>query len=540
MNGVFISYRRSDSGGHAGRIHDGLVKYYGDGRVFRDIEDIAAGDDFVLAIRETLAKYDVVLVVIGPSWLTLTDDSGHRRLDNPKDLVRLEIAEALERRGTRVIPVLVDGAKMPAAEDLPKPLVPLATRNAFEVLDTRFADDVARLIKTIGGQPAGRVRKLALAGGFGLLTISAGAIIFASILGGPPKVAADITLYGGEGSIDENENGAIATLTLSDTSTVQTRNVRVGASQSPSSLSYEFVRHNQDSVTVTPLLAYRELLETGGPIGGANGIFWDWPRLSVKIVNTSEETLYISSVEIEVTKSDVDTEPLMFIGQRIDGSASFHLSNEGWGDAVGLSIEVSVHEGLRCRDDQWSETPRRTVDLRAAEVVRSRLDGDGPPTVGGAGTTTRIDVAGLVPPSLQSTTPEFGEFLCVLGVLDYETQTGEERSVRFKTRIRQFGQSTAASISPSDEHYVFLEAGSSGHVESISVDYAVQPNGVEHFLLRIATDKSASFDLTVGLQAIGRDLLLADHVGLTILTPVTDTYFLRNRELRHGRKTVGR
>src|SRR5215813_2477651 len=102
-----------------------------------DIDTIPLGVDFVGVIEDAVARCDVLLAVIGPRWLTSQDAQGSRRLDDPNDFVRLEIEAAL-KRGVRVVPVRVDGAAMPAAEQLPPSLRPLARRQAIEMDDTRW------------------------------------------------------------------------------------------------------------------------------------------------------------------------------------------------------------------------------------------------------------------------------------------------------------------------------------------------------------------------------------------------------------------
>ena len=148
---IFISYRRrGDSAGFAARLTDRLVGHFGAGRCFRDIEDIESGTDFVQAIEDAVGSCEVMIVVIGTDWLTLKDGSGRRRLDNPEDFVRLEVAAGL-RRGIRVVPVLVAGATMPAADALPDDLKPLARRQAHEMTDLRWDYDVSQLLATIEG-----------------------------------------------------------------------------------------------------------------------------------------------------------------------------------------------------------------------------------------------------------------------------------------------------------------------------------------------------------------------------------------------------
>lgn len=148
MPGIFISYRREDTAGHAGRIFDRLKEKFGRDKVFMDVAGIEPGVDFVQAIDQAVGACDVLLVIIGKKWLACTDALGNRRLDDPKDFVRLEAATAL-RRNIRVIPVLVQDAAMPGEGDLPDDLKKLARRQATEISDTHWDSDTQELIETL-------------------------------------------------------------------------------------------------------------------------------------------------------------------------------------------------------------------------------------------------------------------------------------------------------------------------------------------------------------------------------------------------------
>jgi hypothetical protein len=145
---VFISYRREDAAGEAGRLSDHLARRFGTGRVFIDIDTIRPGTDFVVELDRALASTTVVLVMIGRKWLTVTNADGSRRLDSSGDFVRREIATALAR-GVRVVPVLVQGAAMPRATDLPDELAPLARRQASAIEHEEFGADASRLSDAI-------------------------------------------------------------------------------------------------------------------------------------------------------------------------------------------------------------------------------------------------------------------------------------------------------------------------------------------------------------------------------------------------------
>lgn len=148
MPGIFISYRREDTAGHAGRIFDRLREKFGRDNVFMDVAGIEPGVDFVEVIDRAVGSCDVLLVIIGKKWLTCTDASGKSRLDDPKDFIRLETATAL-RRNIRVIPVLVQDAAMPGEGDLPDDLKKLARRQATEISDTHWDTDTGQLIETL-------------------------------------------------------------------------------------------------------------------------------------------------------------------------------------------------------------------------------------------------------------------------------------------------------------------------------------------------------------------------------------------------------
>jgi hypothetical protein len=184
MNGIFICYRRQDSAPYAGRICDRLSGRFGQDAVFMDVDDIAPGTDFTRAIARTLDQARVLLVVIGPAWLDAAGPDGGRRLDDPADYVRQEIAHALNS-GMRVVPLLVGRAAMPSEARLPPDLAPLARLNALEIGDARFEQDMAALTALIeeenaassAAAPAGTARGRAVRriGGIAGVLAAAGA-----------------------------------------------------------------------------------------------------------------------------------------------------------------------------------------------------------------------------------------------------------------------------------------------------------------------------------------------------------------------------
>jgi hypothetical protein len=149
MATTFISYRREDAAGYAGRLHESLESRLGDGQVFRDVDTIAPGQDFIDAIESRVRDCRVLLALIGNDWLAAATAVGGRRLDQPEDYVRLEIAAGLNRADVLVIPVLLEGARMPPADSLPESIRALARRQAVTLRDETWDSDVDRLAEAV-------------------------------------------------------------------------------------------------------------------------------------------------------------------------------------------------------------------------------------------------------------------------------------------------------------------------------------------------------------------------------------------------------
>ncbi|MFY1689499.1 toll/interleukin-1 receptor domain-containing protein [Plantactinospora sp. WMMB782] len=167
MTGIFINYRTGDETFAAPVIDERLRREFGDDRVFRDSRSLGPGLDFPPEIWYQLKRSTVLLALIGPRWLTLEDDSGNRRIDHPKDYVRREIRRAL-KRDIRVIPLLLDGGRMPTEEELPhdirrlarRQFLPLRTRDLLVDLQ-RLVDELARIVPRSGQSPESRTASAA-------------------------------------------------------------------------------------------------------------------------------------------------------------------------------------------------------------------------------------------------------------------------------------------------------------------------------------------------------------------------------------------
>jgi hypothetical protein len=145
---VFLSYRRNDSSGYTLAIYQKLKEALGDEKVFMDLDDIPHGTDFSEHLEKVLDNATTVLIMIGEGWLNASNNQG-RRLDDPDDFVRIEVATAL-RRDVRVIPVLLKQAQMPTEAELPEDLQALSRRNAIRIHDDQFDGSIQKLVKSIG------------------------------------------------------------------------------------------------------------------------------------------------------------------------------------------------------------------------------------------------------------------------------------------------------------------------------------------------------------------------------------------------------
>ncbi|MEO0755104.1 MAG: toll/interleukin-1 receptor domain-containing protein, partial [Pseudomonadota bacterium] len=158
QHSIFIGYRRDDTADAAGRVYDRLRNEFGAEAVFKDVDRLPPGVDFGDFILTVLPKCRVFLAMIGPGWLEASDEAGDRRLDDPEDWVRIELETALETPGLQVVPVLINGAPMPRADDLPDCLRVLPRLNAaFVRRDPDFHRDMDKLIGALkDGLQSGR------------------------------------------------------------------------------------------------------------------------------------------------------------------------------------------------------------------------------------------------------------------------------------------------------------------------------------------------------------------------------------------------
>ncbi|MEO6188413.1 MAG: toll/interleukin-1 receptor domain-containing protein [Ginsengibacter sp.] len=145
---IFISYRKEDSKWNTQLLYDRLSHYFPSKEIFKDFNTIKAGEDYRKVISEALKKCQVLLVIIGKNWVNSQDEKGVQRLQNPEDLLRIEIETALSRN-IRVIPILFDNIAMPSQTLLPASLAPLLLKQSVSVSETNFEYDIRHLAEAI-------------------------------------------------------------------------------------------------------------------------------------------------------------------------------------------------------------------------------------------------------------------------------------------------------------------------------------------------------------------------------------------------------
>jgi TIR domain len=203
--GIFISYRRKDAGGYAGRLHDELVRRYGRDAVFMDIDSISGGVDFKQRIHEALEASEIALVLIGEAWTAPGADHETRRIDSEDDLVRREVAAALAHENVVVVPVVVEGARLPEAADLPPDVSSLPALEICQLRNREWKQDIRRIYRTVDGaveerplqRLSRRMREMpgwAPLAGIGLLILVAGVIALASGGGGGSEACRNLDI----------------------------------------------------------------------------------------------------------------------------------------------------------------------------------------------------------------------------------------------------------------------------------------------------------------------------------------------------------
>ncbi len=466
--GVFISYRRNDAAHVAGRVADALAARIGRERVFVDVDSVAPGEDFVRKIESTIDASETLLAIIGPNWLNATDAEGRRRIDLDGDFIRLEIRSALTA-GVRVIPVLVDGAAMPKAEDLPEDLRDLVRRNAAVLNHISFTRDVQALVDQLAAPPKRKMPKaalLALPLGAGVIVIAA--IAFALVPRAPPPLTTSVGL---------TEDDAPADQWMHET-------------------RYKAERASGGRMSIRAQLPYRDRMREEQRIDGVSYLSGSplqspMPTLLVQVTNISEAPVTVSEIQFEVIRAEPDLAPLPVLREHRADVHRIRLVDEGWGVIDSPRLTISA----------WGlpETDRAKIDRTWKGVVTSpepcaepaRLTEVTPFTIEGApqDKATYFELEGHIPPALET-----GEFVCAIGRLAFNSSAGPQ-DLAIRTRVSN-REPNAVVASPARSMYdLYLDPDREGYVAVVPVVREIAPGATEAIRIKIISDKSSDFEL---------------------------------------------
>jgi hypothetical protein len=271
-----------------------------------------------------------------------------------------------------------------------------------------------------------------------------------------------------------------------------------GFAHSEFTLAYDYDRAD-DTINITPTLPYLSLLLKGGPISGVHYTWtpfaWQFPKLSIKIVNNTNQTIELTETAIEVKKSVVNIDPVIVIKEDRADVGYFTVANEGWGKVVDPVFTVGIKKPSAC-DAFPSEQPTITI-------ARPTFDEED---------FVRIDK--YVPLYLKNE-----EVVCVFGQMQFANENAAKRKLNFYTLVSLVYPGPGAPAPPDYFYDVFLAAGAAGYTRRIPISEVVKPGEVDHFVVRIATDESASFNLTFAFVSRPKIRLQRTQVFLSVFVP---------------------
>jgi hypothetical protein len=333
-----------------------------------------------------------------------------------------------------------------------------------------------------------------------------------------PRVDADLTLYDGHYDIRGDPTAQVAVTTGSPNPAGRVTYVPERWDRQELTVNYEYEPVDKRTARVQTVLPYTKQFMGGGPIGSMDPdiyqeisairvISWEWPRLSLQIVNNTPRTIQINTVAIRVISSEVDTEPLLIIQGGYNG---FTLVNQGWGDALGTTLQFGILNEAECEGRPWEAPTIGQLEL------------------GDVGEFAHVDLKGFIPPALvppgdQELEDRQEAYACVGGLISFQNEGRQSRRVTFYAKIQISGPVAASSLAlPEEEYYVFLPAGRAGYTKYVPMAHEVQPGRAEHLLLRFGTDKSAAFELQFQLQGLEELEVPIKTLFLSLILPRLD------------------
>ncbi len=489
--GVFVSYRRDDAAHVTGRIADALAGRIGRENVFVDVDSVAPGEDFVRKIETTIRGADTFLAVIGAHWLSAATPQGQRRIDLDGDFIRLEVRSALAA-GVTVIPVLVDGAVMPRAEDLPEDIRQLVRHNAVLINHATFARDVQALLDQLYPAQVKRGRSwinaLALPVGAGVVMIAALALaLWPRGAAGPVGLASSISLQ------EQERRGERL---LNETAFVAERGAD-GRLAIRAELPYRDRMREEKRIDG---LAFG----TGSPLTAPS------PRLMVQVTNTRAVPVSINEIQFEVVRADPDLTALPVLRERAEDYRAVTMFNEGWGEIEAPRLAVSAW-GLPEADRDAARKSWKGVISVEPCASPSKLVA-APVTVEGEtdDTRTEFDLAGRIPRAFD------GEaFVCAVGELSF-AQDGRTQRLAVRTRVSNKKPSWSVASPAIAVYDLYLDPEREAYVAIVPVKREIAAGATDTIEVRVQTDRSSSFQLRHAVRTAAGEIIPGDQLGLEI------------------------
>ncbi|MEZ5955461.1 MAG: toll/interleukin-1 receptor domain-containing protein [Hyphomonas sp.] len=503
--GIFVSYRRDDTAHVAGRIHDALTTRFGRDRIFMDVDSVAPGEDFVRKIEDTVAASGAMIVVMGPNWLNAQTKDGKRRIDLPGDFVRLEVSNAL-KRGLRIIPVLVDGAPMPRAEDLPEDVAQLVRHNAVSINHTTFRRDIAGLLAHV--DPPGLVDRLK------------SPRVMAPLAAALAVLALAVTFWPKPNSVAAAERLAVSSTVSLDVE----EDDGYPPPRTMLATSFKAERSADGTLSIRSDLPYRERLRSERKVSGVPFDSAVFPislvSIRVDVDNARDTALPVSELQFEVISADPDMAALPVVRENQFDYRVIVVANEGWGpleDPV-LTVtswgapEADYETSFRAwRDgvELWDPCadPTRIVQGAGTPVTATAIEGNAD--------HVRFDLESQFPGG-------FGdlEFVCAMGTLAYVSE-GEPIELAFRSRVSNYVPPYAVAGVGVGFYDLYLDPDREGYVAVVPAFEDVPAGETGIFTVRVNTSRTSAFRLHQRVRTASGQTIEGEELSLEIFVPRT-------------------
>lgn len=512
---IFVSYRRDDAAHVTGRIHDFLAMRFGAANVFMDVDSVAPGEDFVRKIGDTIAMCDLFLLVIGPGWLNARTADGRRRIDLPRDFVRIELSAALAR-GVKIIPVLVDGAQMPRQEDLPEDVAQMVRHNAVFLGHATFRRDMEAL--AAGVAPPDMLTRMRSPQGMALL---AGAVSLLAL--------GMVVTRGTDGAGAARDiPGTVSAVSLAqgeDTS---------GSRRGIASNGFRAERGGDGRLKIAADIPYRERLYEASEISGlefmSSAFHGTSVDLEVSVTNQTNGPLSVREIQFDVVSAAPDIRPVPVIRENELDYRRMVILNEGWGSMQPVRVRIDSW-GVPEKDREKAVRTWRgnvVVSDPCAEPAR-RLPGPGGFIDAVEDEAYRgqavVELEGMLPAAYDEE-----PFVCAVGELQF-TALGEARMAAFRARVSNTETRAVVAAPMMLTHDLYLDPERAGYVAVVPAQIDVPAGETVTATITVHTDRSTAFSLAQRLRTADGRIVPGEAFDLEFFVPsVGGSYSMLNPE----------